>query len=173
MTEIALGSKVRDVINGLEGIATAHAEHITGCIQYAVTPPVDKDGKRVDGSWEDEMRLEVIPGSRVIPAGRSEGMGMAVIALGSKVRDVVTGMEGTAICRTRWLSGSLTYTVAPKIDKDGKRVDSESVDRAQLEVIEPPLPQLMRALAGEVEGATPAKKALPPGGPQDNPRQRI
>lgn len=172
MTEIALGSKVRDVINGFEGIAAAHCEHITGCIQYVVSPPVDKDGKRIDGVWVDEMRLEVTA-PPIIPAGRSEAMGLPVIPLGSKVRDIVSGMEGTAISRTRWFAGSINYTVAPKIDKDGKRVDSESFDRMQLQVLEPPLPQLMRALAGEVEGATPAKKALPPGGPQDNPKQRI
>ena len=58
--KIRLGSKVRDKITGFQGIVTGAAEYLTGCIQYAVKPPVDKDGKMIDAVWLDEDRLELL-----------------------------------------------------------------------------------------------------------------
>jgi hypothetical protein len=51
-----------------------------------------------------------------------------MIKLGSKVRDVITGLEGIAICRAVWLNGCVRITVQPQETKDGKTVDSECFD---------------------------------------------
>lgn len=57
---IALGSKVRDVVTGFEGITTGRAEYLTGCTQYLVAPSgVDKDGKIRESYWLDEGKLVV------------------------------------------------------------------------------------------------------------------
>ena len=45
---IKLGSKVRDSITGLEGIATARTEYLYGCVRITITPTELKDGKPVD-----------------------------------------------------------------------------------------------------------------------------
>ena len=56
---IPLGARVRDALSGFEGIAYGRIEYVTGCTQYQVVPPVDKDGKRRDAEWFDEARLEI------------------------------------------------------------------------------------------------------------------
>lgn len=58
--EIKLGSKVRDKVTGFEGIATAKIEYINKCVQYCVKPPIDKDGKMVDGEYIDVEQLEIV-----------------------------------------------------------------------------------------------------------------
>ena len=58
---IRMGSKVRDVVTGLEGIVTARCEYLTGCVQFCVVPR-STDGKMPDGSYIDEQRLERIEG---------------------------------------------------------------------------------------------------------------
>ena len=58
MKKIELGAKVKDKISGLEGIATARIEYLNGCIQYAISPPVDKDGNIRKDWWIDEQQLE-------------------------------------------------------------------------------------------------------------------
>ena len=55
---IKLGQKVRDKITGFEGIITAKAEYLNGCIQFCVRPRVDKEGKSQDGEYFDVEQLE-------------------------------------------------------------------------------------------------------------------
>ena len=54
------GKKARDKVTGLVGIITGKIVWMYGCNQYCVVPPVDKDGKVVEGSWFDEGRIEII-----------------------------------------------------------------------------------------------------------------
>ena len=57
------GKKARDKVTGLVGIITGKIVWMYGCNQYCVVPPVDKDGKVVEGSWFDEGRIEIIEGA--------------------------------------------------------------------------------------------------------------
>lgn len=57
---IELGTKVKDVVTGLTGIATARIEYINGCVQYAITPPVQADGKVNDSLWVDHQRIDIV-----------------------------------------------------------------------------------------------------------------
>jgi len=58
---IKLGSKVKNIVNGFEGVATGRAEYLTGCNQYLVNPArLDKDGKLMDSQWFDEGVLVVV-----------------------------------------------------------------------------------------------------------------
>jgi hypothetical protein len=57
---VKLGSKCRDSITGLTGIATARTEYLYGCVHVCINPQELKDGKPVDCSWFDEQRVEVI-----------------------------------------------------------------------------------------------------------------
>jgi hypothetical protein len=54
-----LGKKVKDKITGFEGIATSKHIYLTGCSQYGIQQPLDKDGKVPDKKYFDEGRLEV------------------------------------------------------------------------------------------------------------------
>ena len=60
-----LGATVRDKVTGYEGIATAHAKHLTGCDTLFVVPKA-KDGKMEDGNWIDIDRLEVAGKKKLI-----------------------------------------------------------------------------------------------------------
>lgn len=57
---IQLGSKVRDSISGLSGIATGRATFLYGCVRVLIEPQELKDGKPIDPVWFDEQRVEVV-----------------------------------------------------------------------------------------------------------------
>ena len=54
-----LGAEAKDSITGFKGIITGHAEYITGCDQYLLTPKVSEVGKLVESGWYDENRVIV------------------------------------------------------------------------------------------------------------------
>jgi hypothetical protein len=56
---IKVGQLARDKVTGFEGRVTGHADYITGCDQFLLTPQA-KDGDLKDGRWFDEHRLEVV-----------------------------------------------------------------------------------------------------------------
>lgn len=59
---IELGSTVKDLVTGFQGIVNARAIHLNGCDRYWVEPPVKKDGTRADGAWHDVTTLKTIKG---------------------------------------------------------------------------------------------------------------
>ena len=75
------------------------------------------------------------------------------IKLGQKVRDTISGTEGTAIARTEWLYGCVRVAVQPEGSKDGCPFEAFNVDEPQLEVVK----------------AEAAPKATPSHGPRDDP----
>lgn len=96
------------------------------------------------------------------------------IRLGSKVKDKVTGCEGIVVAETRWMTGCLRYTVAPPVDKDGKRREYESFDEFTLEVLATPEETGVHALDDlPVNKAPAAAEPAPraPGGPQPSVSQ--
>jgi hypothetical protein len=58
---IQLGNKVRDVVTGVVGIATARVEYLNGCVQYCIKQPIN-DGKLPEGEYIDHQQLEVVDG---------------------------------------------------------------------------------------------------------------
>lgn len=56
---IKLGSKVKDLVTGFEGIVTGRCEYINGCIQFCVRPK-SKGGSMPDGQWIDWQQLKVL-----------------------------------------------------------------------------------------------------------------
>ncbi|HLW72152.1 MAG TPA: hypothetical protein VKS22_16200 [Candidatus Binataceae bacterium] len=65
-----------------------------------------------------------------------------MIELGSKVRDKITGAEGTAISRLIHITGCDRYCVQPPVDKEGKFVSELWFDENRLETLEKPKPAL-------------------------------
>lgn len=55
-----LGDKVRDLVTGFEGIAISKVVYLNGCIQYCVKPPVDENGKMIEGEYIDIEQLELV-----------------------------------------------------------------------------------------------------------------
>ncbi len=55
-----LGKRVKDHVTKSEGVAVSVCFDLFGCIQVALNPGLDKDGKQKDTFWMDISRLEVI-----------------------------------------------------------------------------------------------------------------
>jgi hypothetical protein len=62
-----LGIKVRDRVTNFEGVVSSVSFDLYGCVQAAVNPPIDKDGKLPDGRWFDVHRLEPLGAEHVMP----------------------------------------------------------------------------------------------------------
>ena len=55
-----LGNNVKDKVTGLKGVAICVSFDLYGCIQVAINPGLDKDGKPRDSGWYDISRLDVV-----------------------------------------------------------------------------------------------------------------
>lgn len=55
-----LGKKATDKITGFTGVITAKIFYLYGCAQYCIVPKVGTDGKRVEGEYFDEGRIEIM-----------------------------------------------------------------------------------------------------------------
>lgn len=60
------------------------------------------------------------------------------IELGSKVRDQITGLTGTATGRTEYITGCEQILVQPPLNKDGAFVQGHWVDVDRLVVVDEP-----------------------------------
>jgi len=58
------------------------------------------------------------------------------IKLGDKVKDTITDFEGIATIRSEYINGCVQFAVQPKGIKDGKMLEAEWVDEAQLVLVE-------------------------------------
>ncbi len=54
-----LGLRAKDAVTGFEGVITSIDFDLYGCVQAAITPPVDDKGELKDGKWFDVTRLIV------------------------------------------------------------------------------------------------------------------
>ena len=62
-----------------------------------------------------------------------------MIALGSQVKDIITGLTGVAIARTEWLYGCHRIAIeSVDLKKDGKPSDSIWVDEQRVEKLDGP-----------------------------------
>ena len=56
-----MGTTLKDIISGFEGVVTYRVEHITGCDNYGLMPKgLDKDGNPRETKQFDENRLEPV-----------------------------------------------------------------------------------------------------------------
>ncbi len=60
MIDIKLGSKVRDNVTGIEGIAVCRLHYLNGCVRYEVQPRGEKDGSKIEALWADAQQLEIL-----------------------------------------------------------------------------------------------------------------
>jgi len=63
---IQLGASYKDVITNFSGVAVGHCVYISGCSQVLLVPKVDAKGKRMEGEWFDEQRLEQIEAEIIV-----------------------------------------------------------------------------------------------------------
>ena len=69
MADIKLGNRVRCVITGFNGIATAKLEYLDGTIDYAVTPEACDKGYP-KSEYISDTRLEKVDNGMELPKAR-------------------------------------------------------------------------------------------------------
>lgn len=83
-------------------------------------------------------------------------MAKKTIELGSKVKDVITGIQGIAIGQCIWLTGCDQYWLKQQgVDKDGKAYQMDLYDVQRLIVLEPPSDEIKKAMAAPSTGEAP------------------
>lgn len=93
---------------------------------------------------------------------------MDIIELGDRAKDAITGITGIVIAKTFWLNGCIRSTIQPEEAKDGKPVDSQTIDDAQLRLAKK---RVQPAYAATLAPAPPAvaPPARRPAGPRPEP----
>lgn len=61
---------------------------------------------------------------------------MTHIKLGERYRDRVSGLEGIAVCETRYMNNCVRIGLQPPVDKNGKMPDWAYLDYEQLERVD-------------------------------------
>jgi len=69
-------------------------------------------------------------------------------ALGSEVKDLITGFSGVIVARTQWLYNCNVYRVQPKDLKEGAIREAGQFDEPQLELVQAPVVQERRTTGG-------------------------
>jgi len=130
-----LGRVIKDRVTHFEGTAVGLTFDLYGCIQVAVQPKIDKDGKIPDGRWLDVNRLEPGGDERTMPIPDFNPDAPSITSLGRWGRDRVTSFEGTVSSIAFQLSGKTEMVLSPRIDKDGKIPDGKWIDASRVSLI--------------------------------------
>lgn len=130
-----LGRVMRDRVTHYEGTATGLTFDLYGCIQVALQPKVDKDGKIPDGRWMDVGRLESSDDVRTMPAPNFELDAPTITILGRWGHDRVTDFEGTVSSIMFHLSGKTEIALSPRIDKEGKIQEGKWIDARRVSLV--------------------------------------
>lgn len=154
---IELGSKVRDLVTGVTGVASARTEWLYGCARIAVdATELKADNKLFETMWLDEQRVEEVE-KGFFPTNPVPDSN---IKLGSKVKDKITGFEGLAVAKTTWASGNVTIGIEPTTLHEGKPIEAHSFEQQRVELIEEKAPPISK------------QNSAVSGGPQNDPSPR-
>jgi len=116
-----LGNTVRDTITGYTGIAAQQLELISGTIQFAVQPKIDKkaeSGKYPDATNIDVQMLEFVDDG--VAARVTQPTAIIPFELGNTVKDTVTGFTGIATGKHTFINGCVYFSVTPPMSKEDK-----------------------------------------------------
>lgn len=130
-----LGRKIKCRVTHYEGTATGISFDLYGCVQVAIQPKIDKDGKIPDGRWLDVGRLESDSAERTLPAPDFGSNADTISLLGRWGRDRVTNFEGTISSVIFLLTGKAEVILSPAVDKDGKIPDGKCINLKHVELI--------------------------------------
>jgi hypothetical protein len=129
--KIELGDQVKCIHSGFMGVAIERTIFINECVQYAIMPKVDSEGKMPEGVGIDEQSLKVIRKNKNNYINRK----FINIELGDKVQCKHTGFIGIVVAKTEVLNGSINYNVLPKIGKDKKMPEEICIDQINLRIL--------------------------------------
>lgn len=113
-----LGDRVKDSMNGIEGIAIERHYHVTGCDRFAVElDPVD--GKPGETFVVSSERLKL---SKAHPKRHRDEAPEMHVKLGDKVTSTTMGISGVATVVSVSLFGSPKICIEPQWDAKTKKM---------------------------------------------------
>lgn len=127
---IQLGVTAKCKATGFQGVVMNRARYLHGSDRYEVQPPVDKDGKAPDSYTFDEVQLEVIDDKPKVRAEEAK----ALVELGQKVSDPISGIKGVAIAEAIFLNGCRRILVGTTRTNDRGHPVNTWIDEPQLEI---------------------------------------
>ncbi len=148
-----LGAIMRDTVTGFEGVVVNITTWLNGCVRYGLKPRELRDGVPIATQHFDVEQLEPVRGKR--PSVGKVGK-IKPAKLGSKMRDTITGYEGTVVATLVYINGTRTAALQAGELKDGKPHDNQWFDVERLEPVAP----------------APVRKTRPSGGPQSDAAER-
>ena len=133
MYEVNLGKTGVDQITGFKGVITHVTTYMHGADRVELQPVVDKEGKVPDFINLDCCQITITDEKRKIKAIKNKGK----IKHGQKVKDIVSGYNGTVVAIGYFLNGCRRVGILRHIDnnKDNKIEEAEYFDEDRLEVI--------------------------------------
>lgn len=75
MSEIRLGSRVKDQITGFQGIVVVISEYLHGCRRIGVIPEELREGKPGDAQFFDEPQVELLQENVIASTASKKGPG--------------------------------------------------------------------------------------------------
>ncbi len=137
MSKIGLGWKVCDRVTGLTGIVMHTIEYAyQGEMVGVAKQELDKDGRVSEQEMFDVAQVEVIDNKPLFDAPAPEPF---KFKMGDKVRDTITGYEGSVAGLATYVNGCNRILVRPsyKKDKDDNYLrKGEFIGEGALELIE-------------------------------------
>lgn len=95
MSKINLGSKVKDPVTGVIGVAESKTTYLYGCPRVYIQPAFE-DGKNVDGITVDEPQIDVLASDyvrNIPPDALKHTLGEIVYDPISKITSVITAQS--------------------------------------------------------------------------------
>ncbi|UTC29643.1 hypothetical protein BAJUN_00130 [Bajunvirus bajun] len=138
-----LGKNVKDAVTGFAGRAICVHRQLSGNVQIGIAPPCAEGADKLpDPNFLDVEMVDIVDAGisdRVKPADKSD------IPLGSEVKDIVSGVKGSAVSETTHINGCVTVVIQSKVDKDGKLPDALVFDYKRLKVTGPGVSEVSKA----------------------------
>jgi hypothetical protein len=132
---IKLGWLVKDSITGFEGIAVGIVSFISGCDRVIIKPRGLHDGRTIKSEHFHLFQVQVVDENPIIPEEYVCRDVTEVIQFGYTVKDKVTGFEGIAVGRLRYLYSCDQIMIQPVEVINGKTADTESFDVGRVTIV--------------------------------------
>jgi hypothetical protein len=156
-SDIKLGQRVKEKVTGFEGTVVTISHEMDGSILMGVQPRELENGKPQE-AWEFDIERLIPMGEEAI-LNKQEAHLKDGVKLGAIYEDIVTGAVGTAVRLIEFLGGCCRITLRPRVDKDGKHLDSIMIPLSQTKIVD------------ETPAAETEKKKTRSGGPGTSERK--
>lgn len=124
MSKIKLGNKVKDIVTGMSGTATARTKYLNGTTQVLIKPEgVNNDGKSMEGEWVDVGQVVYVDNGVTNDVATVEQT-KTNIKLGDLVEHF-SGFKGTTTERIEYLNGCVYFGVTPKAKEENVLPDTK------------------------------------------------